>query len=690
MWKSIVAIFCIISNFFTLLFTDIDSIPEIPYNQTINFDAVSADEINITQEEKASARKWYEENILLKGNIKKLPFDFKLGTKSLNNNLDEWDISVSAESEKDAVYPGGKTSYVTLTHKKSDVVATVEATYYEENAACEWTVFIENTGDENSKTVSDFYALDYEFDTGRADVYYSKGSRDEPYDFALLTRNLSSIPAVFDCDDGRSTDTYLPYFNIAGEDCSVILGVGWTGSWKAQLTEAFHNTYMKVKQEKLKGYLLPGEEIRSPLVSLSFYEGESPLKGFNQFRSWVLESVYPQNIPSTLDMLEVAGPLSTLTTDEIIATMDNFPEKVFEQIDCFWMDAGWYEYEEGWHDFIGNWTPDTSRYDNGIIELSQYAESKDCGLVLWYEPERAHPGTIFYEYAKDKDQWLIHEKSEDFAMFNIGNEDALKYYCESIVASMKENGVTLYRQDFNFSPDKFWKVADKEFYDGRKGFCENHYITNLYRYLDYLTAEIDGLIIDNCASGGRRLDLEMTRRSIPVWRSDYNCSPHENILEATQAMTYGLSFWLPLTGTVQYNTDEYAARSSIMPFTLETFGTIYSEHFADYNLQREMMSGNYFPIECGGYSSSKILAMEYISKDAKAGDVLLYKRENVEEKEYTLNLNGLIEDEMYNVYSIDAPDEIYTLSGSELMEKGINISFPEGKKAYVFMFEATA
>ena len=32
----------------------------------------------------------------------------------------------------------------------------------------------------------------------------------------------------------------------------------------------------------------------------------------------------------------------------------------------------------------------------------------------------------------------------------------------------------------------------------------------------YLCENVEGLVIDNCSSGGRRLDLEMTRRSFPL------------------------------------------------------------------------------------------------------------------------------------------------------------------------------
>lgn len=454
------------------------------------------------------------------------------------------------------------------------------------------------------------------------------------------------------------------------------------------LKEFAGNTAAKAGQENLKAYLLPGEEVRSPLVSLTFYENKNPLKGFNAFRSWISDCVYPENIPDTMTMMEVAGPLSTSTSGQIIDTMNTFKGSVFENVDYFWMDAGWYKYNEGWHDTVGTWVPDETRYPNGIKELSDYGKEKGCGLVLWYEPERVRTGSELYNSGKDKNGWIISFEDDDNCLYNLANEEALDYLCKLITASLKENGVTLYRQDFNFSPAEFWEKADKDFYDGRTGICENHYITNEYRYLDYLRDNVDGLIIDNCAAGGRRLDLEMARRSVPVWRSDYNCVPHYDIIEATQSMTYGLSFWLPLSGTLQYNDTEYNARSSIMPLTVETFGTIHSPYFSVYKAQREMMNEKYYPLESGTYLKNKILAMQYSDNNAENGFALVYKRIDVKETEYTLKLNGLKTDVQYEVYDIDSPETVYTLTGEELMHDGIELKLPEGEKAFIIMFSA--
>ena len=664
---------------------NVERFNEINAKQDFYFDSISANDLLITKQEKDDCRKWYNENLIKNNGAKAFPFDFEIDGISLNDDLDNWEITVSDESKAGDIYKGGKTSYITLKHKLTKLIAEAETTIYEDNATCEWTVFIKNAGKQNSGVISEFYALDKGFETGKADLYYSNGSDDEPDDFVLNKRSVSLIPKTFNSKDGRPTDNYLSYFNVSGDNTGFVLGIGWSGLWEAVIGKDGENTSVTVKQENFEAYLLPNETVRSPLVSLSFYENHNALKGFNSFRKWVTDCVYPENIPDTITMMEVAGPHSISTADQIIDTLNSFGDDIYNNVDNFWMDAGWYKYNTGWHDGVGNWTPDTSRYDNGISELSSYAKTKDCGHVLWYEPERVMRDTILYNAGTENEQWLV-DTGDDHVMWNLADDDAAKYLSEFMAKSLNENGVTVYRQDFNFSPDAYWAKADAEYYGGRTGIAENHYVTNLYGFLDYLCENVEGLVIDNCASGGRRLDLEFTRRSFPAWRSDYNCSYHFDIIESTQSQTYGISFWLPVTGTLAYRGSEYEARSSIIPCILETFATVQTEHFSKYAEQRGLMTQNYCPIENGGYSKNEIHAMQFSTADGTKGEALIYKRANVNDKEFTFKLNGLNPDEIYEIYDYDTPEIKTTYTGKELMEDGYKLSLPDGEKAIIIMF----
>ncbi len=663
-----------------------ENIKGLEYKKNIRFDSISAEEMNITDEENSLCVQWFKENLFKdSGNY---PFTFKVDGEEFNP--DEWKKSFRETPDIEAgnVYNGGKTEYLILSNKEKGLEVTVEETVFEKNATCQWTVYIKNTSDKNSGVISDFYALDSSFATGDAEIYYSIGSDTAASDFSLIRKNLTSFTKKFSGNEGKPTEKYLPYFNINGEKGGMILGIGWTGQWISEMSESKGTTDITVKQEHFNAYLLPGEEIRSPLVSLSFYDNSNPLKGFNLFRKWITDCVYPEEITKNVyTVMEVAGPMSTRTSDEIIEILDGIDDSVYAQTDAFWMDAGWYEYNEGWHDGVGNWTVDTSRYDNGISELSGYAAEKGLGHVLWYEPERVYPETQFHKIGSQHEEWLIYG-SGDNIMWNLANEEAFAYYCDYLLKSMKENGITVYRQDFNFAPLEYWQNADRDFYDGRTGICENHYVANLYSFLDYLTENIEGLIIDNCASGGKRLDLEMTYRSIPFWRSDYNCAVHYNLFEATQSQTYGLSFWLPMSGTALNMQNEYSSRSAVMPMMLMDFFANTHPDFSFYKEQREFMTGRYYPLDFGSFDKSKMLAMQYSADDGLSGTALIYKRPEVTDSKYTVRFNGLVPEKDYSIYDIDNPEKTYIMTGEALMRVGLSVSLPDGEKAIFLMYNA--
>ena len=660
-----------------------------PINQLstsdFSFDTVSADDIRITKKEKEDCRLWYNKNILT--DTESPAYDFKYGDSLFSQTMKDWKISIGETGKKGELYKGGETTQLTLTNDEKNLTARVEATLYPDYAACEWTVYIKNSGENKSPVISDFYAINASLQTGGSQsLYYSVGSPNSSEDFTLKKISDFSQELEFHATNGRPSDEYMPYFNVCGKDRGYILGIGWTGQWLASISENEALFNAKVGQEELKGYLQPGEEIRSPLISLSFYSGGNAMKGFNSFRRWVSKCVYPVGV-NNFSMLEIAKPESKRTSDEIIDEVNKIDKSVLASTDYFWMDAGWYKYTDSWYDGVGSWIVDKSRYDNGISELSDMGKKQGIGLVLWYEPERVISGTALYDVASKHDGWTVNVKGSN-NIWNFADDNACDYICKYIASSLNENGVSVYRQDFNFEPIEYWKKADNKYYNGRDGFCENHYVTNYYKYLDYLTENVDGLLMDNCASGGRRLDLEMTRRSIPLWRSDYNCEDHDDILEATQAQTYGISFWLPLSGTLDYcsKNTEYASRSSIMPCVINTFDSVKSKYYCDYSSLRSLQKEAYFPLTDGNTDNNKYLAMQYGSYDGSKGMALIYKRADVTDDSFTVKFNGLNAEKLYNVRDYDSPAEARLLTGSSLMNEGFKVTIDQAPEAVIIMY----
>ena len=645
-----------------------------------SFSTIEASSLCVTEAERKQCREWFDRNVRYADGTKNAPvYNLTVGGRSLRRHTRDWMFDVGKESAVGAVRRGGKTTYITLKHKKSGLVATVEATIYEMFATCEWTVYVQNQANSSSPVISSFYAADCTLPTGKSDLYVSKGSGADANDFELRRTFVNVLPMRFNANGGRSEST-LPYFNLCGQDGGVLMAVGWTGQWFTSIAQRIKGgVAVRAKQEKFRASLEPQETVRSPLVSLTFYGGDNALKGFNTFRAWESDCVYTENTTGVTTM-GLAFEYSTATADELIASIREIPAETCKKVDFLWMDAGWYKRKESWYDSVGNWTPDPGRFPNGLAPISDAAAERGMGLLLWYEPERCCAGTEVFNEASKHNGWLL-KKSDEVNMFNLANDDACAYLGDLIAHSIRENKVGLYRQDFNFAPFSLWQKADKAYAGGRKGITENHYVTNLYRYLDRLLEVNPGLIIDNCASGGKRLDLEMSRRSIPLWRNDYNCANEKgevksDVLEATQVNTYGLSFWQPLYGTAAFPTGEYADRTNILPCAQR----------AGYGDVRAYMEKQYFPLSYGGMHSDRFLAMQF--GDETSGAALIYLREKAPERSFRLTLSGLDPDASYTLTDADGLFPPVTATGAELMRGGVDIPFPEAPYAAVVRYAA--
>src|SRR5574341_44058 len=106
-------------------------------------------------------------------------------------------------------------------------------------------------------------------------------------------------------------------------------------------------------------------------------------------------------------------------------------------------------------------------------------------------------------------------------------------------------------------PLAHWRAADAP---DRQGITEMKYIEGLYGFWDRIAAEWPDSLREECASGGRRIDLETIKRMHLHQESDYW---FDN--EADQAQIWGLSQFLPnnLFTTPLIRLDDYSFHSTL-------------------------------------------------------------------------------------------------------------------------------
>ena len=107
-------------------------------------------------------------------------------------------------------------------------------------------------------------------------------------------------------------------------------------------------------------------------------------------------------------------------------------------------------------------------------------------------------------------------------LLKMDEPEVVRWITDHVDKMITEQGIDLYRQDFNIDPLRFWQQNDAE---DRQGITENHHVTAYLAYWDELRRRHADMLIDSCASGGRRNDLETLRRAVPLLRSDYLFDP---------------------------------------------------------------------------------------------------------------------------------------------------------------------
>lgn len=355
------------------------------------------------------------------------------------------------------------------------------------------------------------------------------------------------------------------------------------------------------------------------------------------------------------------------------------------KLDYWWMDAGWYEHHGGGWPKVGTWMVDSNRFPRGLRAVSDYAHSKGIKTIVWFEPERVAAGTWL---AKNHPEWIL--GGEKGGLLNLGNQEAWTWLVDHIDKTITEQGIDLYRQDFNIDPLNYWKSNDPP---DRQGITEIKYVMGLLAFWDELRRRHPDLLIDACASGGRRNDIEIMRRAVPLWRSDYAYEPVGH-----QCMTYGISLWLPYhgTGTVACRNATYygSGKTPVEPYAFWSnvspslgFGIDIRVKDLDYDTLRKLVKqwrlvitnyfGDFYPLTTWTRDNSHWIAWQFDRPEEKSGLIQVFRRENSPYESINLRLREINPRAIYKFEDVDDSACRVEMTGSEILSNGFTVRIKE-------------
>jgi len=560
---------------------------------------------------------------------------------------------------------------------------------YQDHDVCEYVAHFTNRSDKSLPIIENI-RISGVLKGSDGTIWHGNGDSCDPEAFRYWNTPLKAAMTIEPIGDGTPCKGAAPYMRLQFDGFGYDLAIGWGGNWVAEFVPDGELVEVSVGQTRCRMSIRPGETMRSPSLVVQTYTGDEA-DGANAWRRWYFDHILPKQNNKPLGPkccvhhmnIDGMGEATGTTETNQVEAIERYAKQNV-QADIWWLDAGWYPCNGHWMS-VGDWRPDPVRYPNGLRPVSDKCRENGIAFMLWFEPERAY---MNFGIGLEHPEWLLHwhkdGKEYYYCMVDLGNPECCDYVINMIDQKIKEYGIDIYRQDCNiYKPITYWVENETE---DRIGALENLYIQGYYRFWDSLLARNPGLIIDACAGGGRRNDIETMRRSVPLHYTDVGygnhplkCLHHQWMFEWIPYFRAHNMNWCDENGNyddVQRAPDRFSYYAAMAPAITEMMEwdaddrayALSHEMLPVWRKAAELMIGtDYYALTKVSGSSDEFYAVQFYDPQKKNGVLIFLNGATAKETEFTVKLRGLCADTTYRLTSNETKAEL-RLSGKELMD----------------------
>lgn len=622
------------------------------------------------------------------------PFSFTYHGKPSDELLPNWTRQEQTQPSEGR----GRQVTTTWTDPKTGLRVRWQVVRFADFPAAEWLLFFENTGPKDTPIIENLRSLDVTLRGGSPGqrgyrLHRTNGAPSNPTDFEPTLLTLAKGDrCVLGAGGGRSSNKDFPFFKIETPRQSYLIAVGWSGQWQAQIKNPDgRHLHLTAGLEKTRFRLSPGQRVRSPRMLLLHWQGDT-LESNAQFRRLIYRHYAARrNGKRLLPVLYCntcftrgGGWLNECNAANQISLIHAYAPLGLEAL---LTDAGWFK--GGWPAGAGNWTPRKDAYPQGMGPVAAAAKSREMVYGLWFEFERVTSGTWLHQHHPE---WLLHstDKAETTYLLNLGLPEVREYLFQTVKGFMDLPGFRVYRQDFNLDPLRYWRHSDPP---DRQGITEMEYVAGLYEFWDRIARTWPDSLRIECASGGRRIDLETVSRMHVHQKSDYW---FDN--DVDQASIWGLSqylpnhvFMAPLNRMDDYSFHSAMATSLCLGWIADApdFDRPRARRLVErYRELRHLLVGAWYPLLPYTRDSEKWMAVQYDRPDLKQGMVLVFRHRNSPYQTANLPLHGLDPHANYELRSL-VTNRVSRAAGAELMKRWL-VTLPKAGSSDLVVYRMGA
>lgn len=528
---------------------------------------------------------------------------------------------------------------------------------------------------------------------------YMSSAWAEEYNVVKQPLNQSTV--LLESRAGVSNATAYPYFAVdknADEDSGKVWfgALQYCGNWQIKAgrdRNGLPQILGGISDFNTSYSLGAGESFTTPVFTGGFVNngfGESK-RQFHEYIRKNSKSVWTNRVMPVL--YNAWATFEFNLDEEMLMAQAERASKI--GVEMFLIDDGWFKDRNDEKTGLGDWEVDKNKFPNGLTAIINKVNELGMIFGLWVEPEMVSEESELYKAHPD---WILKYptrqpvKKRFQYVLNMGREDVYEFTINWLDKLLSENNIGYLKWDMNrYLSEVNWNFETNSADD--KVYIK--YVRNIYRILDHINEKFPDVLIENCASGGLRADLSMSKWCARINRSDnQDCIDalklHEGYTFVNLTKAAGGGSHLHHQGTISLTKRKEPMKRMAYTAMMGSFSVGYdlrrlseaeTEQLAEYiklhkQLRETVQLGDMYLLRSVYDNNTPAVIYQFVSKDKEKSVVFVYSNN----KGFlgwldAIKLKGLKADKKYKITLKGVEDkeiDFPLTSGDTLMKMGIS------------------
>jgi alpha-galactosidase len=302
-------------------------------------------------------------------------------------------------------------------------------------------------------------------------------------------------------------------FFRSGNRASLLWQIEHNGPWHWEIADIARHLYLRLggpnaAEHGWEKKLEPGESFESVAAAIAIVDGgfEDALAALTGYRRRIRRP-NSDNLRLPVIFNDYMNCLNgDPTTDRLRPLIEAAAQAGCEY---FCVDAGWYS-DGDWWDGVGEWRPSSLRFPAGLGEVMGLIRSHGMIGGLWLELEVM--GIKCPLASQVDDSWFFQKRGKrviDHSRFQLDYRNPeVRAYADSVIDRLVSDfGIGYIKMDYNIDVAAGSDYRADSSGDGLMGHNRAY-----LAWLDSVFARLPDLVIENCGSGGMRMEYSLLSR----------------------------------------------------------------------------------------------------------------------------------------------------------------------------------